>query len=174
NVSIIAKDPNNEAIITQNTTKKDGKFCISLPEINKSSLFDIYIEYDDTTLVLGSNDYKLNFDNNKVYSKSLDNYVFLSGNIENKDALIENGRFEIKMGQRINGTWKYIYGDYQKFLLNIEPNEIYKVPNEELNFSWKTNELEVGEYKFLLKTSFNGKEYPSSCSKCSIFFNITN
>jgi len=78
------------------------------------------------------------------------------------------------MGRRVNGTWKYTFGDYKKYYINIEPGETYKVPSSELNFSWDISELEEGEYKFLLKSSFNGKEYASSCSKCSVFFNVTS
>ncbi|MBI3622990.1 hypothetical protein HY212_02835 [Candidatus Pacearchaeota archaeon] len=168
NINVTVKYKGKAEILAQNITKKDGKFCVTLPEINKSAQFDIYVGYDNSTLTLGNNDYDLNFDNNKVYSKSTDNYVFLSGNIANKDAAIENGRFEIKMGHRVNGTWKYTFGDYQKYSLNIDPNQIYEVPSDELNFTWNTADLEAGEYKFLIKTSFNSQEYTPS-----VFFNIT-
>lgn len=175
NISVIIKYYNNETELARNTTGSDGKYCVTLPEITSSKKFDVYLEYDNETsegdpLILGSNNYDLNFENYKVYSKSSDEYAFLIGNITNDDARVENGRFEAKVGYK-DGTWKYIFGDYEKYLVNINPNEIYQLPNEEVNISWKIpSDAQLGEYKFLFKTSFNGVEKISQ----SIYFNITN
>jgi len=172
NVSVIAKLEKNSTIIAENTTKKDGFFCLSLPLTNKTTKYDIYLEFDNSTLSLGDNDYELNFDNYKVYNKSAEDFFVLSGNFINKDAEVQDGRVEIKMGYK-NGTWKYIFGDYKRYSVNIAPNEVYYFPNEELNFSQPLSQLQEGEYKLLVKTSFNGKEYVG-CAKCSVYFNVTS
>ncbi len=172
NITIFVRHYNNDTTIAQNKSGNDGRFCITLPEINKSTKFDFYVEYDNATLILGSNDYQMNFKNNLVYDRNTNRYIALSGNITNGDAPVESGRFEVKMGQKISGQWKYIYGDYQNYYINIPSNDIYTFPSEELNFSQDISELDNGEYKLLIKTSFNGKEY-SGCSKCSVLFNIT-
>jgi hypothetical protein len=159
------------SILVQNTTNSDGEYCLTLPEINKTTPYNISVEYDNSTLTLGSNGYDFDFPG-KIFRKGTDNKAYLIGRIVNEDAEVENGRFEVKMGHKVNGTWKYLSGDYQKFLINIEPNEIYEIPSEELDFSYDLADLEVGEYKFLIKTSFNGKEY--SGTGTSVFFNITS
>lgn len=147
------------SIFVQNTTNSDGEYCLSLPEINKTTDYNISIDYDNSTLTLANNDYDLSFDNNKVYRIGINGKAYLSGDITNRDAPIENGRFEIELGQKINGSWKYNnFGGYREYLVNINPNEIYEVPNEDLDFSWDTASLGIGEYKFLFKSSFNGKE----------------
>lgn len=158
----------NAITISENITKNDGSFCVNIPSINKSTDFKFYVEYDNATIALGSNDYVLNFENNKIYSRS-DKYITLTGNIENKDARIEGGRLEIKLGQRIGGSWKYIYGDYEKLTVYIDSNEVYDL-GEELNYTKDISSLENGEYKFLIKTSFNGKQYEGK----SVYFNITD
>lgn len=175
NITVIVKYYNNETEIARNTTGTDGKYCITLPEIESSKKFDVYLEYDNETstgedLLLGDNDYDLDFENYKVYSKSSDDFVFLTGNITNEDAKIENGRFEVKVGYK-DGTWKYLFGDYEKYLVNISPHEGYQLPNEDVSISWEIpSDAQVGEYKFLFKTSFNGVEKTSQ----SVYFNITD
>lgn len=170
NVNISVKYDGTNIVAGSGITGNDGKYCIYLPNINKSNVkFDISVEHNES-LILGDNDYSLNFDNYKVYNKNLKNYAILSGNINNYDAEVEDGRFEVKVGHRVNGTWKYVFGDYQKYLINIEPYGNYEFPNNELNVSWRIpNGAENGEYKFLIKTSFNAREYASQ----SVFFNIT-
>jgi hypothetical protein len=180
NVTVIVKYSNSNTTLAQNITGTNGKYCITLPEVNSSNNdnFDIYLQYDNITstgeeLVLGSNDYTLNFENNKVYNKSFDEYVFLTGNITNEDVRIENGRFEIKIGYRegTSGSFSY-FGDYERYNININSNEIYSVPNEELNVSWKipNDASTTGQYKFYFMTSFNGVEKTAQ----SVYFNITD
>jgi len=167
-VKVIAKYSNNNAILAENITRRDGKFCLSLPEINAPKKFNISIEYDNQTLTLASNDYQLNFVNNKIYNRNTDNTVSLSGTITNEDAQIENGRFEINLKYYDNSSLVEIF-DYQKYSVNIEPNQVYSVPNSELNVSWPINgNTPIGRYKFYVKTSFNAEEKTSN-----IYFNVT-
>jgi len=180
NILVIVKYSKNDTLLAKNITGSDGKYCITLPEITSNKKFDIYLEYDNITssgdsITLASNDYDLNFDNDKIYNKSSDEYVFLTGNITNEDAGIENGRIEIKLGsckttcQGTRGTYDYTkFGGNKKYFVNIAPNEIYQVPNDELNVSWDISDLEPNRYKIIIKTSFNGKE-----KSRNIFFNIT-
>lgn len=171
NVTIIVKGYNNDTVIAQNVTNSDGKYCITLPEIKSSTQkFDVYVQYDNKTISLGSNDYQLNFENNLVYNKGLDNFVYLTGDITNEDAKIENGRFEINLKYQnvTTGDWEDIF-DYQKYSVNIESDEIYSVPNNGLNVSWEIpSDAKEGRYKFYIKTSFNAKEHTKD-----IYFNIT-
>lgn len=175
NVTVIAKYYNNETELVRNTTGSDGRYCITLPEITSSKKFDIYLEYDNISssgeeIFLGDNNYEISFEDYLVYDKSSDNYAFIRGNITNKDARVENGRFEAKVGYK-DGTWKYLFGDYEKYLINISPNEIYELPNGDVEIKWEIpDDAEPGEYKFLFKTSFNGVEKISQ----SIYFNITD
>ena len=157
-----------------NTTKSDGKYCFNIQELTSDKGFEIYISYDNYSMNNASNDYELNLDNYKVYSKTSDPYIILTGKIENYDAEVENGRFEIKMGYKVDGTWKYTFGDYQKYYLNINPGETYNIPSEELNYTWDISQLDIGEYKFLIKTSLNGREYSYRHTGNTIYFNITS
>lgn len=154
-------------------TNSDGTYCITLPEITTGRKYDIFVEYDNETpepITLGSNDYDLNFLNNLVFSKSLDGYAILQGTIENEDAEIENGRFQINLQYwPANSSERYEIFDYQKYAVNIEPGESYDVPSEELNVSWQIPaDADTGKYKFYIKSSFNAKERTSS-----IYFNVT-
>ena len=167
----------NNSLINKNTTDSKGKYCISLPEIKSSEKYDIFIEYENSTdnpLQLASNDYTLGFDNNKIFNKTIDKFVFLTGKIINKDAEIENGRVEIKVGYLDplkNNSVSYRYGDYQKFYnINIDSNEEYEV-TEESGIFWEIpiDSTPVGKYKILIKASFNAKEKTSY-----VYFNITN
>jgi len=170
NISVIVKYYNNETILAKNNTNSNGEYCINLPEINSSKKLDIYLEYDNSTFTLGNNGYELNFEDNKVYNKISDKYAVLTGNITNYDARIENGRFEVKVGYKEDSGWKYNFGDYEKYLFNIAPNEVYTIPNEEINISWKIpDDALTGQYKFLIKTSFNGIEKVNQY----VYFNIT-
>jgi hypothetical protein len=175
-VRVIAKYING-TVAGEDTTSSDGEYCITLPEIKTTNQqYNIYLDYDNETskgnIILGSNNYYLNFKDDEVCNKSIDDYAILKGNITNEDAKVEDGRFEIKVRHRknvVNGTWIDIT-EYQKYLVNINPNEIYEVPNEELNVSWKIpSDAERGEYKFLIKTSFNAEEKTSQ----TVFFNVT-
>ena len=168
-VNITLKYYNNNTSLAKNVTGSNGRFCFTL-NTTSDDKFDIYLDYDNSTLTLGSTDYDLNFDDNLVHHKSTEHYVALSGEILNEDATVEDGRLEIKMGQKVNGTWKYTFGDYQSYYLNIDPSETYQIPNSELNFSKNIDSLDTGEYKFLIKSSFNGKEKTS----IGVFFNITD
>jgi hypothetical protein len=159
----------NSSDYAKNITDLNGRFCFNV-DIDSNQKFDVYAGYDNSTLILGNNNYNLDFDNYKVYRKSSDNYTYLSGNITNYDAPITNGRFEIKMGQHINGSWSYSFGDYQAFYINISSNSIYHVPSSQLNFSKYLGNLSEGEYKFLIKSSFNANEK----SSVYVFFNITS
>jgi len=169
---------NNDTLIGKGTTNSKGEYSISLPEITTSKKYDISIEYNNQTntggiIKLASNDYSLDFDDNRRYSKSIDDFVFLTGKITNEDAEIENGRVEIKVGYLDplkNNSVSYRYGDYQKFYgININPKEEYEV-TKEFGISWKipTNSTPVGKYKILIKTSFNAKE-----KSTGVYFNIT-
>lgn len=163
----------NNSLINKNTTDSKGKYCISLPEIKSSEKYDIFIEYENSTdnpLQLASNDYTLGFDNNKIFNKSIDKYAVLSGTIENEDAEIENGRFEVNLKYYpTNLSERFDIFDYQKYFVNLEPREIYEVPSTELNVSWQIPiDAKIGRYKFYIKTSFNAKERTKD-----IYFNIT-
>ncbi len=167
----------NETEANRSTTGSDGEYCISIPRLESKQEFTIYLEYENETeegnLTLADHNYDLDFEEDKTYSKSIDEFATLIGNITNEYAQIENGRFEIKIGyndkDESGNHWKYLYGDYEKYFVNIAPTEIYSIPNEELNVSWKIPEdASPGEYKFLIKTSFNAEEKSQS-----VYFNIT-
>lgn len=147
-INVTIKYFDKTEVLAQNLTNKDGKFCVVLPNITSSKKFDVYVGYDNSTLTLASNDYSLNFNNYKVYNKSKDSYVSLTGDITNEDAEIENGRFEINLQYYMNSTNKSEIFDYQKYSLNIEPYEVYDVPNPELSISWPINSSTIpGRYK---------------------------
>lgn len=160
-----------------NTTGSDGKYCINIPRLESKEEFIVYLEYENETedgnLTLLSNDYTLDFDD-KVYNKSEDEYAILTGEIENEDARIENGRFEIRVAYNDkspdgNNSWKYIFGDYETYYINIGSNEIYEMPSEEVNIMWEIPEdASLGEYKFYIRSSFNAKEHTGN-----VYFNIT-
>jgi hypothetical protein len=146
----------------ENTTNEDGKYCIILPKINSKQEYDIYLEYNNETfsdnLILGSNDYELEFENSMNYSKNINKYFFLEGTISNENAKIENGIIEIKLSHKVNGTWKYTFGDYKKYYINISEEDEY-ILDSESNISWEIPpNAELGEYKFLVRTSFNAIE----------------
>lgn len=169
NVSVIVKYEDENATLAQNITGSDGKFCVTLPEITSSKHFDIYVQYDNSTLVLGSNDYDMNFDDNKVYSRSTDTQVSLTGDIINEDASVDNGRFEINL--KYNETGKFTHSEeifgYKTYSVNIDPGETFDVSN--LNIFWPIDSsTKIGRYKFYIKTSFNGKEKASN-----VYFNVT-
>jgi hypothetical protein len=178
NISVILREYNTNTTIAQDITGSDGKYCITLPRLTSSEKFDIYLEYeseiDGENLTLADHGYELNFEDGRVYSKGSDTYATLIGNITNEYAKIENGRFEIKVGYNDkkpdgNNSWKYIFGDYEKYFININSNEIYEIPNEELDISWEIPyDASPGEYKFLIRTSFNAIETSNS-----VYFNIT-
>ena len=172
-IKVIANYSSNHSKAGEATTNSNGEYCIILQEIKGSEKFDISLEYNDVTsngdqISLGSNDYDLNFDNNKIYHKNSDKYVSLSGNITNEDAKIENGRFEIKLDYGNTGNWTSIF-DYKKYSVNIDSNQVSSIPNNDLNISWAIpNDAQIGKYKFYIKTSFNAKDHSST-----IYFNIT-
>lgn len=178
NISVMLREYNTTNIVAQNATGSDGKYCITIPRLSSSTKFDIYLEYENETeeenLTLADHDYYLNFDDDKNYSKAINDYVILTGNITNEYAKIENGRFEIKVGvcksncSYHKGTYDYKFGDFEKYFVNIDPNEIYNLLNEEVNISWQIPyDASPGQYKMLVKTSFNAEE-----KSTSVFFNI--
>jgi hypothetical protein len=177
NISVILKEYNSNETIAENTTGSDGKYCITIPRLSSSTKFDIYLEYENDTgeenLTLADHDYYLNFDDDKNYSKAIDDYVILTGDITNEYAKVENGRFEIKVAYNDkepgeNNSWEYIFGDFEKYFINIGSNETYELPNEEVNISWQIPyDASPGEYKFYIKTSFNAEEKSKY-----VFFNI--
>lgn len=177
NIGVILKYENGTEV-TNSTTGSDGKYCIEIPRLESSKKFYISLNYENQTsegnLTLADHSYDLKFEDDLVYSKETDKYAILVGNITNEYAKVEEGRFEIKVGYNEkkpdgNNSWKYIFGDYEKYFINMGANENYGVPNEELNISWEIpNDASPGEYKFLIKTSFNAQE-----KSTSVFFNIT-
>jgi hypothetical protein len=170
NINVSIYFSSNNSFAGSSLTDKDGKYCIILPEITSNRKFDVYVEYDNELIELASNNYQLSFQNNQVYDKNNEDYVFLNGTIINEQTKIENGRFEVdlKYYNEDSGQWEEIF-DYKKYYLNIEPNEIYKVPNNELNFSWEIpSDAQIGKYKLYIKTSFNARDRTST-----IYFNIT-
>ncbi|MBI2629579.1 hypothetical protein HYW76_00595 [Candidatus Pacearchaeota archaeon] len=169
-VNVTLKYYNNNTEFLKNTTGADGKYCFTILNLTSNKKFDIYVEYDNSTITNASNNYDLNFDDDKVYSKSSDNFAVLSGNITNYDAEIENGRFEINLQYwPENASERFEIFDYQKYFLNIEPNEVYVIPSSGLNVSWGIDSGTLtGRYKFYIKTSFNAREKTKS-----IYFNVT-
>ncbi|MFN3528189.1 MAG: hypothetical protein ACK4YO_03710, partial [Candidatus Altarchaeaceae archaeon] len=131
------------------------------------------VDYDNSTLKLGDNNYILNLDTEKkIYNKNVDKFVSITGKIENGDAEIVNGRIDVnlKYCEEKDGkcVWKEIFG-YKRYYVNIDSNENYEIPSDELNITWEIpNNAPIGKYKFYIKTSFNAKEKTKS-----IYFNIT-
>ncbi|MEK6875185.1 MAG: hypothetical protein AABX30_00720 [Nanoarchaeota archaeon] len=165
----------NGNLINKNITNSKGEYCIYLPKITSSRKYDIFIEYNNQTsdggfIQLASNSYTLDFDNNLLFSKLSSKYAVLKGSINNEDAEIENGRFEINLQYwPVNSSERFEIFDYQKYFVNIDAQEDYDVPNGELNVSWQIpNDAKIGRYKFYIKTSFNAKE-----KTANIYFNIT-
>ncbi len=171
----ISYSSDNNTILGQAVTDSNGDYRIILPEITSKRTYAVHIEYNNGTLsnylALASNDYELDFDDDMNYNRSKGSYVFLTGKIRNEDARIENGRFEINL-KYYNDTrkeWIEIL-DYKEYSLDIESNEIYEVPNKELNFSWKIpSNVDIGKYKFYIKTSFNARDRSKD-----VYFNITS
>ena len=164
----------NNSLINKSTTNLSGGYCVSLPEITSSRKYDIFIEYNNETnggIKLASNDYTLNFDDGRIFSKSSDVYAFLSGTIDNEDAEIDNGRVEVNLKYYpSNSSERYEIFDYQKYFVNINPGEVYDVPSDELNVSWLIpSDAKIGRYKFYIKPSFNAREKTA----VNIYFNIT-
>jgi len=172
-VNINAYYKNNS--VNKSTTDSKGRYCIYFPEINSNRKYDIFIEYNNQTskgdpIQLASNDYSLDFTNNLIFRKSSDQYAILNGSITNEDAKIENGRFEINLQYwPSNSGERYEIFDYQRYSINIDPKGTYNIPDNDLNVSWKIpDDVEIGRYKFFIKTSFNAEEKTKS-----IFFNIS-
>ncbi len=170
-INVTVKYKGNATVLAWNTTGNDGKYVIYLPEIKTAKSYDVYIgNYDNSTLTLGSNDYTLNFNDSKIYNKSVDYYAVLEGTITNKDATIEDGRIDVNLKYYDTATdkWVEIFG-YKTYYANILPNEVYEFPNDEFNVSWKIpSDAAIEKYKFYVKTSFNAEEKTKS-----VYFNIT-
>ncbi len=168
----ISYSTDNELLGTA-ITDGNGEYCITLPEINTNRRFEVYVQYDNGTsednyLALASNDYTLDFDDDLVYSRGSTSYIPLTGEIRNENAEVENGRFEVNVKYKNGDEWEEIL-DYQKYSIDIEPNEIYSLPEDGLNFSWRIpSDAKTGEYKFYVKTSFNAKDHTKD-----VPFNIT-
>lgn len=167
---------NSSDILEEENTNSTGGFCITLPEITgRSETYSISIEYDNSSngFYLGNKSYSFDFDNRTVYNKTINESVFLTGMIYNEDAEIENGRISLKVGyfnSSKNNSLSYRYGDYQTFnVINIDPNKDYELTKSS-SISWliPLDDSPVGQYKMLIKTSFNGDE-----KSTSIVFNIT-
>ena len=165
----------NSDLVNKSITNSKGEYCIYLPEITSKKTYDIFIEYNNQTttedfIQLASNDYTLDFDNNLLFSKLSNKYAILKGSIINKDAKIENGRFEINLQYYpINSSERFEVFDYQKYFVNIDPQGTYDTPNSELNVSWQIpSDAKTGRYKFYVKTSFNAKERTAN-----VYFNVT-
>jgi len=160
----------NGTLFGKNTTKSNGKFCFSL-DISSNKQFDIDVEYNNSTMILGNNDYDLNFEDNEDYSRNSEVYAILSGNITNYDAEVENGRIETNLQYwPENASERYVVFDYINYNVSITPNNYYRVPSSNFNVSWPINSsTTLGRYKFYIKSSFNGQEHTKS-----IYFNITN
>ena len=140
-------------------TNESGDYCIVLPEINRNRIFNVQIGYDDEILELGSNDYEVSFEENQVYEKGVDEKAILFLTIKNKDARIDNGRIEarIRKYNEIEEGWEDVFG-YKKYYLNISRNETYSLPNQEIEINWEFPEdVELGEYQFYFRPSFNGE-----------------
>jgi len=164
NVSVYYDDN----LVNKSTTDSNGEYCITLPQISSSRKYDIFIEYDNQTsagiVQLASNDYDLNFNNNLVFDKSSDEFAILTGTIDNEDAEIENGRVEVNLQYwPENATERFEVFDYQRYFVNIDAEESYKVPSEEFNVSWEIpSDAKIGRYKFYVKASFNANEKSSN------------
>lgn len=167
----------NGTEVARNITDEDGKYCISIDELEKATDFEIHLDYEDEAdegnLILGSNDYNLNLDDEEIYNKSEDEFVYLTGEIENEDAKIEDGRFEINLqyyneSSNKSSKWEKIF-DYQTYRLNIESRETYQISIADFNPIWKIpDDALIGRYKFYIRTSFNAEEKTSS-----VYFNLT-
>lgn len=150
-------------LVNKSTTNSKGEYCVTLPEVTSIRTYKVQVDYeeeqkDGENITLASNDYTVRLVNNLTFSKSLDKVAFLQGTIENKNAPIENGRFEAKVRRYDGNSWKDVYA-YKKYFLNIDPLEVYEIPNSEFNVSWEIPEdAELGRYQFYVRTSFNGKE----------------
>ncbi len=171
-INVTIKYKGNATVLAWNTTNNDGKYVVYLPEIKTAKSYDVYVgNYDNSTLTLGSNDYTLNFNDSKIYNKSVAHYAVLEGTITNKDATIEDGRIDVnlKYYNITSKKWVEIFG-YKTYYVNIEPNNVYEFPNdEEFNVSWEIpSDAAIGKYKFYVKASFNAKEKTKS-----VYFNIT-
>ncbi len=176
-VTVNVYNKGGNEILRTATTDTHGNYCITLPEEESTKVYDINISFDNVTqsgeeIRLGSNNYTIEFDEDEEYSLLNDDYVFLSGKIYNEHAEIDNGRIEIKLSWYPNSSDQEEIFDYKTYYIeHIDSEEIYEFPNDELNINWSIpSEAKPGKYKFLYKTSFNGKEKsPSS----GVFFNLT-
>ncbi len=170
-INVTVKYKGNETVLAWNVTDKEGYYKIVLPEIKTAKSYNVYVgNYDNSTLTLGSNDYTLNFNDSKIYNKSVDYYAVLEGTIKNKDTNIEDGRIDVnlKYYNESKPGWVEIF-DYKRYYVNVVPNSDYGFPNDEFNVSWEIpGDAATGKYKFYIKTSFNAKE-----STKTINFNIT-
>jgi len=165
-INVTIKYYNTNTTIGSAITDSSGHYCINLPAVNKSNTkVDIYVGYDNNTYSLGNNEYDAYFDNYKNYSKG-DGYAALTGAITNYDAGISNGRVDVNL--QYWGTTHYTIFDYQRYYVSIDSSEVYSVPSGEFNVTWQIpSDAELGQYKYYIKTSFNGVEKAQS-----IYFNL--
>jgi len=171
-VKIIVNNSDN-SIFGEDTTNSEGEYSITLSEITEKERFSVYIEYDEEIQTIANNDYLYEFDNHINYSKSTDNYVELTGTIENEDAKIENGRVEVSLRKCTDNTntCSNIL-NIKTYYLNINPQETYNLPSSEINYTWPIDGgTEIGKYKIQVAMSFNAQEHtPTSMA----YFYITN
>lgn len=170
-VNVTVKYKGNNTVLAWNLTNKDGYYKIVLPEIKKSTKYDIYVGYNNATMTLAEHRYTLNLDTDKeIYNRSTDTFVIMTGTINNENAKIENGRMDVNLKYRDESAdqWVEVF-DYKRYYVNAEPMESYGIPNDEVNISWQIpSDAAIGRYKFYVKTSFNAKE-----STRTVYFNVT-
>ena len=172
-VKVIINDSDN-SILGQDTTNSNGEYSITLPKTSEEEQVYVYLQYDNgsaqlSNLMIGNNDFTPDFDNNLNYSKSSDNHVYLSGKITNKDAKIEDGRFEITLSKCDGETTSCSEVlDNAKYIVNINSNAVYIVPNSGMDYSWPiTGSTDIGKYKIYVQESYNGQEHTST-----VYFHI--
>jgi len=115
-------------------------------------------ETADGNLTLASNDYTLDFEDERNYIRG--ETIQLEGKIINQDARIKNGRFEVDLRYHNESKNKWIViQEYPTQLINIEPNEDYNIIDEGLSYTWDIpSNATIGEYKFYISSSFNAVE----------------
>ncbi len=179
-VNVTVKLYNKNETIAWNITDSKGKYCIYLPEITKTTRYDIYVGYNDSTnLTRGSNDYVLDLGTDKKnYSKG--EVAGINGTISNDNVDIENGRVFVSLAHCsgiMNGTsckdefgqtkyWDYLYKD-ERYYLNIVKDKGMDIPSDEFNITFNTSDASIGGYKFILEFSFNAKEKTKT-----LYFNV--
>lgn len=170
-IEVTIKDKKDN-ILGEDITDSDGEYIITLPKISDLTEYYVDIEYDNDSAIFlnlgnGSNNYEYSFED-MSYSKLNDDSIELIGEITNKDAIIENGRIKatlISCEDEEGDICKEIISTKTVYL-DIDPLEVYLIPNEEdtIEFKWSMDDLEEGTYKIEVSMSFNGKERGSEAN----------